>query len=71
MRVDFINTHPEPFSGIAAGILLAFGLHLSAAAPASSEPFDTRFAEKPEYSVLVVVDGLAYKVWEKMYLPGI
>ena len=76
-----MNMNAKALTSIAAGPLLAFGLWISAypayaltrgdpsAAPASPSPFETRFAEKPGHAVLVVVDGLSYKVWEKMDLP--
>jgi len=32
-------------------------------------PFDVSFAEKPEHAVLFIIDGLSYKVTDKMELP--
>ncbi|MFA6471907.1 MAG: sulfatase-like hydrolase/transferase, partial [Candidatus Latescibacterota bacterium] len=34
-----------------------------------AEPFDASFSENPEHAVLFVIDGLSYKVWEKLNLP--
>ncbi|MCK4345144.1 MAG: sulfatase-like hydrolase/transferase [Bacteroidales bacterium] len=30
---------------------------------------NVKFAEKPEYAVLFIIDGLSYKVWDQMELP--
>ena len=34
-----------------------------------SDPFATSFSDKPEHAVLLIIDGLSYKVWDKMELP--
>jgi hypothetical protein len=54
---------------VGACILLAAALSLSAAGTVHPSPFETRFADKPEHAVLVVVDGLSYKVWDRFDLP--
>jgi len=34
-----------------------------------ADPFEVSFGAEPEHAVLFVIDGLSYKVWEKMELP--
>jgi hypothetical protein len=34
-----------------------------------ADPFSVPFDEKPEHAVLIVIDGLSYKAWDKMELP--
>ena len=38
---------------------------------ASADPNDTKFADKPEHLVLLLIDGLSYKVWDNMELPNL
>ncbi|MBA7482659.1 hypothetical protein ES707_18153 [subsurface metagenome] len=33
-----------------------------------TDPFATSFSDKPEHAVLLIIDGLSYKVWDKMEL---
>ena len=51
-------------------ICLVFILPLSTEAHAS-DTVTKVFATKPDYSVLFVIDGLSYKVWENMDLPNL
>jgi len=39
------------------------------AGDARANPFSTKFADKPEHAILVIIDGLSYKVWDRMNLP--
>lgn len=38
---------------------------------AGAEPLQNRRASKPEHVILIIVDGLSYKVWDKMELPAL
>ena len=35
----------------------------------AGEPFNVKFAEKPEHAVLFIIDGLSYKAWDSLDLP--
>jgi hypothetical protein len=35
----------------------------------AGDPFNVKFAQKPEHAVLFIIDGLSYKVWDKLELP--
>ena len=50
---------------IALLLFLAAGFSSSSL---SADPFSVHFAGKPEYAVLFVIDGLSYKVWDRMEL---
>lgn len=50
-------------------LLLLAVLCLSLSECAFSDLYSAVFAQKPEHAVLFVIDGLSYKVWEKMELP--
>jgi hypothetical protein len=34
-----------------------------------ADPFAISFAEKPEHAIIFVIDGLSYKVWDRIELP--
>ena len=37
--------------------------------PAVADPFTVTFSRQPEHAILFIIDGLSYKVWDKMELP--
>ncbi len=52
------------FSFVCAIFLVLSGL-------VSAKPHETEFSEKPAHIVLLIIDGLSYKVWDKMNLPNL
>jgi len=50
-------------------IVILFVFLVSALTAARADTLDTVFADTPEHVVLLVVDGLSYKVWDRMELP--
>ena len=34
-----------------------------------ADPFKTQFSPEPKHTVLLIVDGLSYKAWDRMNLP--
>lgn len=49
--------------------LCGLGLLAILVVPVPAEPFTARFATKPEHAILIIIDGLSYKVWDRMDLP--
>lgn len=49
-------------------LFILFSFFLNMPLYAVSDPFKTQFSDKPEHAVLIIVDGLSYKAWEKMHL---
>jgi len=35
----------------------------------TADPFATAFSDKPEHAILLIIDGLSYKVWDRLNLP--
>ena len=50
-------------------ILIIYVLTFFFPGEAATDPFSVSFSEKPEHAVLFVIDGLSYKIREKMELP--
>jgi hypothetical protein len=49
--------------------ILIFLLIVMVTGTRAGDLFDVHFANKPEHAVLFIIDGLSYKVWDKMELP--
>ena len=49
--------------------VLIFLLLMMVTGTMAGDIFDVKFTNKPEHIVLFIIDGLSYKVWDKMDLP--
>jgi len=52
-------------------LFTALAARITAALFAGTAPVQDRPASGPEHVILIIVDGLSYKVWDKMELPAL